>query len=236
MDPWQAVEKSLARRRGAKRRRGGVQPAKAGGTDRASDSGRHPVGKAPRIRPDEGVPRLFEDGFPCGALYPPAVGDAVSVVRHERPTPRPGGPSRSDSPTGPSRMRDEPLAVRAVHRLPVERLPPVHARSYRARRISEPGSAGIGTASSKPVELPVPTHRRRHPATDCPAPRRRRSRASAPRSVAAPRAGSSGGACRSLGDRALAPTHRELANRGSRSSRRTGPGNALIRWRGCARR
>ena len=71
--------KSLARRRGAKRRRGGggrggsSLPAKDGGTDRASDSGRHPVGKAPRIRPDDGVPHLFEDGFPCGALYPRAV-------------------------------------------------------------------------------------------------------------------------------------------------------------------
>ena len=27
----------------------------------------------PRIRPDDGVPHLFEDGFPCGALYPQAV-------------------------------------------------------------------------------------------------------------------------------------------------------------------
>ena len=70
--------KSLVRRRGAKRRRGGVRggsslPAKDGGTDRASDSGRHPVGKAPRIHPDDGVPHLFEDGFPCGAPYPQAV-------------------------------------------------------------------------------------------------------------------------------------------------------------------
>ena len=64
-------KKSLARRRGAKRRRGGVRggsslPAKVGGTDRASDSGRHPVGKAPRIRPDDGVPHFFEDGSHAG--------------------------------------------------------------------------------------------------------------------------------------------------------------------------
>ena len=78
--------KSLVRRRGAKRRRGGVRggsslPAKAGGTDRASDSGRHPVGKAPRIRPDDGVPHLFADGYPCGALYPQAVRSLRSYFR-----------------------------------------------------------------------------------------------------------------------------------------------------------
>ena len=65
------------RRRGAKRRRGGVRggsslPAKEGGTDRAGDSGRHPVG-SPGIRTHDGVPHLFEDGFPCGALSPQAV-------------------------------------------------------------------------------------------------------------------------------------------------------------------
>ena len=74
------------RRRGAKRRRGGVRggpslPAKEGGTDRAGDSGRHPVGKAPRIRPDDGVPHLFEDGFPCGALSPPADSPGRPAVR-----------------------------------------------------------------------------------------------------------------------------------------------------------
>ena len=77
-DPDRLWRKSLARRRGAKRRRGGVRggfplSAKAGGTDRASDPGRHPVDKAPRIRPDDGAPHLFEDGFPCGALYPQAA-------------------------------------------------------------------------------------------------------------------------------------------------------------------
>ena len=62
------------RRGGAKRRRGGSSlPAKEGGTDRASDTGRHPVGEAPCIRPDEGVPHRFGGGFPCGALYPQAA-------------------------------------------------------------------------------------------------------------------------------------------------------------------
>ena len=64
---------SLARRRGAKRRGGSSLPAKDGGTDRVSDSGRHPVGKAPRIRPDDRVPHRFEDGSPGGAPCPPAA-------------------------------------------------------------------------------------------------------------------------------------------------------------------
>ena len=82
--------KSLARRSGAKRRRGGVRggsplPVKDGGTDRASDSGRHPVGRAPRIRPDDGVPHLFEDGFPCGAPCPRAVRSWPGSVRCRDP-------------------------------------------------------------------------------------------------------------------------------------------------------
>ena len=31
------------------------------------------MGKAPRIRPDDGVPHLFEDGVPCGASCPQAA-------------------------------------------------------------------------------------------------------------------------------------------------------------------
>ncbi len=78
--------KSLARRRGAKRRRGGSSlPAKAGGSDRASDTGRHPVGKAPRIRPDDRVPHLLEDGFPCGAFFPEAASPRRSRSRGTRP-------------------------------------------------------------------------------------------------------------------------------------------------------
>ena len=38
-----------------------------------SDTVRHPVGEAPRLRADDGVPHRFEDGFPCGALRPQAV-------------------------------------------------------------------------------------------------------------------------------------------------------------------
>ena len=112
---WQ---KSLARRRGAKRRRGGVRggsslPAKEGGPDRASDSGRHPVGKAPRIRPDDGVPHLFEDGFPCGALCPPAA-----------------NPGRRPAPP-----------IRSPHGLPGAGCFRVRAAGARARHLCDPRGA-----------------------------------------------------------------------------------------------
>ena len=52
-------------------RGGSSLPAKEG---RSGSRGRFgpPSGGEPRIRPDDGVPHLFENGFPCGALYPKA--------------------------------------------------------------------------------------------------------------------------------------------------------------------
>ena len=63
---------------------GSPSPAKAGGTDRASDSGRHPVGKAPRIRPDDEVPISSRTDSPCGALYPQAAEGYVDGAESRR--------------------------------------------------------------------------------------------------------------------------------------------------------
>ena len=120
-------------------RGGSSLPAKEGGTDRASDSGRHPVGEAPRIRPEDGVLHLFEDGFPCGALHPPV---AETVV-----------PERAVlALVGPTASGKSDLAIRAAAVLPF----PVEIVSCDAYQVYR--GLDIGSGKPAPGDLRAAPH------------------------------------------------------------------------------
>ena len=90
-----------------------------------------PSGGEPRIRPDDGVPNLFEDGFPCGALSPQAC--CFSVQPRSR--------SRAIAP--------HDLEPEQVHMAP-KTAPPCPGAAIRAVLMRGGGGGGNRTRVRKP--------------------------------------------------------------------------------------